>query len=184
MKTRVIDGFLGALLLSLAAGCSAVYAPAPVGERPHAAAPDEWEGVWIHGDGAVAVSVVDETNGTIRLGWIEAGDEMERKTLDVVLRESGDWVFASARDPEKDGSPWLWGRLKKDGARALLWAPDTGRFRALVEQGALPGSVGEKDGEVLLGELRPADYEAIRAGANGVLFDWDDPILFRREVPR
>ena len=93
------------------------------------------------------------------------------------LLESGDWIFASI--PDKDNlKRYLWGRIKQDGQQVVVWVPDSEKFQALVEEGKLPGKI--EDSDVILGNLTSDHLKLITSETEGVLFEWDEPIIFRR----
>ena len=80
---------------------------------------------------------------------------------------------------------YFWARVKQGTDSIIAWLPDYKKFKALVEEGTLPGEVDSEHsygGAVMLGDLKPEHYQAIVSGEHGVLFDWEDPIvLFRME---
>ena len=164
-------------------GCSGVYSPVPVGETPAdiAAEQDEWEGTWIADDGdAILVTVIDGTNGILKVDWVEKNNEdtVERTTAALYLRNSGDWTFASVLEDDDDKEPYIWGRIIRTKRQAVLWTPDTKQFKALVEEGVLPGEI---DGDsVLLGTLSSNHMEWIMSESNAYLFEWDDPLVLRK----
>ena len=161
-------------------GCNVVYTSKPIGEKPAVISSEDWEGAWEMPDGlGVKVKVVDEANGEIEYGPRESEDA-DRETLKAKLRVWGGWVFFNAQEPEH-AERYQWGRIEnQDGRVIILWEPDAYRFRVLVEEGILPGTVG--NGSIILGDLTAEHMELITTSSEGVLFDWDDPmILFRIE---
>lgn len=160
-------------------GCSAVYNSQLIGERPTdiGSEKDEWEGTWTHSDGAMAVTVVDGSNGVLKVGWVEVKDgDMKCESADVYLRGSGSWTFANIKPQEESNQDhYVWARIERKERQAILWAPDVRKFKALVQQGKLPGSVDA--GDVILGNLESNHLEMITSETNGVLFDWDEPFI-------
>lgn len=61
---------------------------------------------------------------------------------------------------------------------AMFWCPDEDAFGDLVERGLLPGSTSI--GEVVLSGLDSNAFNFIMSATNGVLFDRDEPLIFRR----
>jgi hypothetical protein len=49
----------------------------------------------------------------------------------------------------------------------------------MVQNGVLPGTVDE-NGDITLGELSADHIKVITSETRGVLFNWDDPIVFIR----
>jgi len=178
LRTALACGL--ALLLN---ACSNVYVPAPIGERPLDIEPEkqEWAGNWFHRDGAITVQVVDGPKGVLRLGWIEeVNDKLELKLMEVFLRDSGGWTYASVRDPDAKGEElYVWARLEKLKGSVTLWFPNARSFRDLVNAGKLPGTV--KGNNVHLGELQASHLDALRTGQLGVPFEWESPAVFFRQ---
>ena len=173
-----------AVILALAlSACSPVLVRDPIGEAPYPVQREEWEGEWIHEDGLAIIRVADEGEGTLLISGVEEKDDALRlETLKVTFRRSGEWIFASMRDESasKKENEYVWGRVRKVDDLILVWLPDADKFKRLIEEGILPG---ETDDGVLLTDLKKAHYEIITSGAQGVLFEWDEPMILRR-VPR
>jgi hypothetical protein len=163
--------------------CSNVTTPYPLGERDLQINADEWEGLWLGADGGVVVlKVVDSSVGLLDAFWLdeESGTPVLRRSP-ARLRESHGWVFGSVPEEESDDGTeppdYVWGRILKDGETLTLWLPDVEKFRHLVQNGRLPGIASSS---VQLGTLEPSHYELITSEAEGVLFDWEEPVLLRR----
>jgi hypothetical protein len=176
---------VAAVILALAlSACSPVLVREPIGEAPYPVQREEWEGEWIHEDGLTIIRVADETEGILFLSGLEEKEEeaLRLETLKVTLRQSGGWVFASLRDETASAKEdeYVWGRVRKADNLILVWLPDSGKFERLIEEGILPGST---DDGVLLTDLKKEHYEIITSEAQGVLFEWDEPMILRR-VPR
>ena len=179
-KTWLILG-IGVVALAMAlSACTPVLVREPIGETPYPVRSEEWEGEWIQEDGLMIIRVADEGEGTLLVAGVEEKDDALRlETLKVTLRQSGGWVFASLRDetasPKED--EYVWGRVRKDDDLIVVWLPDADKFKRLIEEGILPGETG--DG-VLLTDLKKEHYEIITSEAQGVLFEWDEPMILRR----
>ncbi|MEI8340097.1 MAG: hypothetical protein WCH43_01005 [Verrucomicrobiota bacterium] len=176
--------YLPALLIAIVlSGCSAVYTTKPVGENPKNLTHEvpEWEGVWCNAEGdTFKVNVADPAKGLLQVAGIEEkGNTFELKKYTIHLRESGNWCFASCRNEDvKDRDLYVWARISRDGRQIIFWAPDTDKFKQLVTKGQLPGKI-EKD-EVVLGELDPKQMELITSGSNGVLLQWEKPMILTK----
>ena len=99
----------------------------------------------------------------------------------VYARVSSEWVFGSTeaeRESASAPSEYLWGRMVMRRDVLLVWPPVAEKFRQMVEAGVLPGETGV--GSVRLGRLEREHMLLITAEEGGVLFDWDDPMVFRR----
>ena len=179
MKTLKIASIVIVILL-LAAGCRGVYATRPVGEKPLPLVAADWEGTWKNEDTTLKLAIQDAEKGVLDLSWMEG--EPQKPSLEksaAVLLQSGDRFFASMKDREHpERELYLWGRIKKDRDRLLIWAPDYERFKNLVEKGLLPGKA--EDDAVILGDLKPEHYAIISSDSNGVLYDWENPIVLIR----
>ena len=159
-------------------GCNVVYTTQPIGERPSLIETSDWEGTWINEEKFLTFNVLDKAKGLLRISWIEKDQgQVKLESCKVHLLESGDWIFASI--PDKDNpKQYLWGRIKQDGRQVVVWVPDSEKFKTLVEEGKLPGRV--EDNNILLGNLTSEHLKLITSETAGVLFEWDEPIIFRR----
>ena len=159
-------------------GCGYVYTTQPVGERPSLIETGDWEGTWINEDKFITITVLDETKGLLRLSWIEKDQgQLKLESSNLHLLESGDWIFASI--PDKDNpKQYLWGRIKQDERQVVVWVPDLEKFKDLVEEGKLPGRIDNKN--VMLGNLTSDHLKLITSETEDILFEWDEPIIFRR----
>jgi hypothetical protein len=195
MRGRFCVAFGFLLLLSF--GCDVVYVSEPIGESPHPIDAAEWEGSWIVGEGVAWLRVIDETQGTIELMTIEVEKESEPELqrMKIFLRESDDGRFFSVEEPmeeaENDAADadrktppprrYHWGIFRRDEAHLIAWLPRLDRFKALVEEGALPGEVLE-GGDVLLGPLE-AEHLALIQSEEDRLFSWKEPFVMTRTGP-
>ena len=165
------------------ASCTGVTSSHPVGEAAMQLQAQEWEGAWLDADGGVLlVNVMDGAAGELRVTWVEEQDAGHR--LDesrVYARVSSKWVFGSIeteRESASAPSEYLWGRMVMREDVLLVWRPAAEKFQQMVEAGVLPGEASV--GNVRLGRLEREHMLLITSEEGGVLFDWDDPIVFRR----
>ncbi len=177
------------MLIMVVSGCSAVFSPEPIGQKPVQLQEKDWNGMWFDGETVVTIRVKDSEKGLLELAWIEGGSsELHLEAIEAVLKSSGEWTFISARDEqvmsdepevaEKDKADeprYLWARIDKDGHRIMMWLPNPEVFEKLVTEGILPGKVIE-DG-ILLKPLKSEHIEIIGASSHGVVFGWDEPIV-------
>jgi hypothetical protein len=171
------------LASALLCRCSTVTTPYAVGERDLQINAEEWEGLWLGADGGVVVlKVIDSATGSLDAFWLdeESGTPVLRRSA-ARLRESHGWIFGSVPDEvDDDGTEppeFVWARVVNDRETLTLWSPDVEKFKRLVEEGRLPGTASSS---VELGTLEPSHYELITSDAEGVLFDWEEPIVLRR----
>jgi len=175
-------------------GCAAVYSTQPVGTKPHVITPADWEGIWLHRDGAITILVVDAAQGLLQAGWVEKKqDGLSCEQYRIHLREYGTWIFGSVEDPDRPNQ-YVWGRGTREGEQALAWTTIPEKIAGLVRKGKLPGKV-EKGGDAMLGEFKVKKSEEVILGAltdkhlkqltggsREPLFDWEAPLTFIRIV--
>jgi hypothetical protein len=165
-------------VIALLCGCSAIHSQEPVGLTPRDLSDEvnDWEGSWRNQDGIFHVFVLDATNGLIRtIGFERDHDEVKQETLDLHLRDTGDWTFASLVDENQDEPLHLWGRIKMEDGVCLAWAPDVEQFISRIADGTLPGTTNGTDG--VLAPLTTNQYEIIM-NEDAPLFEWDEPMIF------
>jgi len=177
MKFRVAL-ILVSLVLFLT-GCEAVYAPAPIGETVVKLNVEEWQGTWLASEMVITTTVLDPEQGLLQAAWIERGEEGAKfEVMEGQVRDSGGLLFANIKDDNEEGVlRYLWLRVEKSDTHFTLWSPDITQFKAMIEDGSLPGEVIE-DG-VVLGELKPEHIALINDPATKLL-DWKDPAVFVR----
>jgi hypothetical protein len=151
-----------------------------MGSQPAKLKAADWDGTWIRSGGSVSVKVLDADQGTARIGWVEEkSGAFTCSSHDIFFRKTGDWLFASMADEGTNrGLRYVWGRVKNDDGVIVIWVPDPSKFRALVEDGDLPGAVEDKN--VALGKLDEKHLKLITSGEAGLLFAWDSPIVLMR----
>jgi hypothetical protein len=178
---RFTGSLLTSLLVLTLAGCGAVYVTQPIGEKPCKIKAKDWEGTWIHKDGSVTVRVMDGENGQLRIAWIEPKENgLTFETHNVQLREAGSWMFANIKDDANTNEPrYLWARIKGDGNQVIVWLPDPAKFRALVEEQKFPGRIEGKS-DVILDTLELKHLRIIAGEQEGILFVWEEPVVFLR----
>jgi hypothetical protein len=171
--------FLVTGIAMLLTGCSAVYTPVPIGDKPVdiEASQDEWNGTWICDDAAITATVIDGSNGVLRVGWIEENKgTLKLETALVMLRSASDCIFANLKmESDTNETRYIWARIKKTEREVVYWAPDVDKFAELVQNGTLPGCTGKY--EIVLGELSTNHLALITSKTNGILFDWEDPMV-------
>lgn len=167
MKLTMVVFLAGA---SLVCGCSSVTTPYPLGERGLQIVASEWDGTWLSADGEVMdFNVVDASKGLIEAHWLEkeSGTLVHQRFL-ARLRESNGWVFGSIPEGDTDDaiepSDYVWARVLKNGEQLMLWTPEVGKFKRLVQEGRLPGTAS---GNVALGTLDSSHYQLITSESEG-----------------
>ncbi|MBN2431888.1 MAG: hypothetical protein JXQ27_10445 [Acidobacteria bacterium] len=172
---KAVCAVLAGVSLCLVLGCNAVYSTKPVGETVIPVKAEDWEGTWFNKDGTVRLAIHDAEQGILQLAWIE---KMKLESYQVRLLGAGDWLFANIRETGET-ERYLWARIVRDGEQINLWVPAVEKIRVLVEKGRLPGTV-EDSGTLILGDLTTDHLRLITSEAEGVLFEWDKPIVLLR----
>ncbi len=168
----------------LAVSCSSVTSLTPVGSRPAALDPADWNGEWRplsddldDPDEPMTFAILKDQPGVI-----EATEKENGKPDEIVLihlREHGDALFASLTDPEKEEtSRYHWALARRKGGLVLAWLPVPEKFAPLVREGRLPGEVVDEN-TIRLGELTPSHLDLI-VSEKSSLFAWEEPLLFQR----
>jgi hypothetical protein len=187
---RAAPAFLWAALSAVvaSAGCSAVLTVEPVGREPVVLDPAQWDGLWCdvgavpaYGSGTddatghcATITVVDPREGTLKLVDATSGDPDQA----AIVRQdpTSSAIFATMPwPPEDDNSFWVQIRMEEDVL--IYWEPAVHAFRALVEAGALPGSV--VGGDVVLAHLDGSAMGVLREH-DATLFKWKDPQVLVR----
>ncbi len=188
LRTSILMAIAATMLVGL--GCSRVRSTAPMGTAPVALVPEEWDGTW-HSPGTggfISVKVRDAARGELEVASVgsEEHDKFVLQTLAVYVRQSGDWTFFSVAardlakdDEDEDNEGYVWGRIKKEGNRVVLWLPHFGRTASALAAGRLPGTK-LSDSDILLGELREEHHQLIASQEKGVLLDWENPLVLIR----
>ena len=111
------------------------------------------------------------------------------------LRTSGNDVFVNF-PPDEDGERiWMLMRVQGEMNEIILWDPDTALFRDLIEKGKIKGtndpeSTIDENGEetknrnpgAVIDDPTGEWVEKMIADEFGVVFDWKDPHVLRRNV--
>ena len=174
------------LVMFSVAACSAVYIEEPIGTEVVQVEEDDWEGIWVGFDGEpLIVGVRDRDAGILWVAGVEEREgELTLESRAVYVRHSpylGDGQFLISMEDE-DRYVWFLAVETDDEDYLVLHAPDVAKFRALVEEGKLPGRdvKGKSGGDAFLGRLEPEHLETIFGGDSGVLFVWQEPYILRR----
>jgi len=172
--------FAIAALLPLLGGCYGVYTSEPVGEKPRALVPEEWEGTWMHPDGAVTVAVTDKDRGLLQVGWVEKKQgRLVPEIYQVEMRQSGLWTFGNVRDPDEPAR-MLWARVRKEDGELIVWIPDRARFEDLVRRRVVAGRIDKAGQDVYLSGFNAAAVQRLMARDGGLPLELEDPIVLRR----
>ena len=180
MKQALALIALMGLVLSL--GCRAVYVTKPVGEKPVSLKTEEWEGSWkmINGDGdEYIIHVADAPTGKIEIAHIN--HDAHGFKLDVVqgqVLQHQSWLFLNIENKEKPGQ-YAWGRIKNEGKLAMIWFPNADKVENLIKQKKLTGKL-IKDQDILLQALTPKQLDLVSSDSQGLVLDWENPVILHR----
>lgn len=172
---------LALALAVLASACTVVTTAEPLGTHPVALEPAEWDGTWLHAEGAVFLKVTDAAAGRMQLVALDESDgddALTARTIRVEVLGHDGWLFANlVVDEEPDTTYWV--RLKREGRQLLAWLPSPEAVAEVVRAGHLPGEVDEH-GNVHLAPLDDAGLRVITDSTHGILVDWELPLALLR----
>ena len=115
--------------LQLACGCAKVASVAPMGERPKAISPGDWDGTWITKDNAIKIKVTDQSKGVLQAAWAEEkGGRFVLESYELEVWEAGEWTFGNFKDAAQPPS-YLWALFKCDEGQITIWLPDPEQFK-------------------------------------------------------
>lgn len=178
MKLRTIA--LIALAWLLLPGCSSVFSPEQLGDKP-VVLDETWSGTWLAGDNVIITRVANGEEGLLQVAWLEnKSDGIEMESFQVAVRARGDLVFGNVKDEETEhGYHWL--VMDKKSNRAMLaWYPDADRFEKAITAELIPGKVlypeDHRRDDVVLGDLEQKHYDLIGSPGSGLL-DWKEPLV-------
>lgn len=192
--------FFPILLMGLAlVGCKTTYTRHPVGSQAEdiEAQRKNWEGVWkgaAQDEPTVRIKVADGQKGILSVTWSEKkknpqnpkAQQRKQFTAQAYLRSHESWTFVSMNPtPPDEKEAWgkdllIWGRIKMKDNQIAIWTPDEERIRALITEGKLPGSVHGND-DVVLDDLSPANLDRLTTDTDGLLFDWESPLVLFKQ---
>jgi len=192
MNANVIKLWFVVLGILLIAGCTSVTSRKLVGDQPVPLDPKVWNGAWTDDDETVLfLRVKDATNGVLEIAVPEMTDtEITLEKLDVHIRKTGDWWWASFKEKADDAYTFV--RVSEPDHHLLAWSPDPAAFVSRIKAGLLKGELlkdaeGKESGSVILDELKPEHLRALESGEwrNGLPLDKPAMILRRlRSVPK
>lgn len=174
------------LVVGSSFACNPVYSLQPVGEKAMSVVADkaEWEGTWIHDEGAATIAVTDAEHGKLVIAWFEKiNDKLEPRSYEVELRSFGKWTFASVKDPDKKPVRYVFARVEKKERQLLLSAPNTDAWQAMVKAKKLPGTISVTKSssgtstEITVGALGAKELALITSDERAALFDRPTPML-------
>ncbi len=179
VRTMHVMRILAAAALSTMA-CQNVTTFYPLGAEPVELDPEEWAGSWLNSsDERIHFTVRADAEGVLLATQEESGAGPER--FEINVRSAAGWTYASILVDDEDVTvpeEYQWAKIKNDGELIVIWFPDAGKFKELVDRGVLPGE--QSTFGLRLGLLSSEHYELIASEAEGVLFDWESPEFFRR----
>lgn len=169
------------LMASCMTGCKVTLSTGPMGLEAVKLNPEEWNGIWRDpgNNGFVAVRVADADQGILEVAGIETRDNaLEMKKLRVHVRQANNWMFLSWESDDRPGH-YFWWRIKRSEDTAVLWTPHFDRILKLVREGTLPGKQASEN-VLILDALDPKAYEVMTSEKQGVLVDWENPVVLMR----
>jgi hypothetical protein len=143
------------------------------------------EGTWTGGGGDLfEVSVVDEDASILAITYDEKrpSGPSNFKTVEARIMVGKQWQYASIPCAEdgSDSSGYFFVCVRASQGRTIIWMPDRMKFRDLVMNNIIPGRVVKED--VILDEITPEMIEIIESCRHGMLFDWQNPLVFTKRT--
>ena len=182
MKNLFLFSFAVITLLQLSC---AVTSRGPLGTAPMDLGAKKFEGEW-----EVDTAGFDDVPTKIRFETLDAAkgrgrihytiqDTKEPATFDVVLMQTGAWVFGSRLlAPENDKNTYQWLLLKVYDGRVVGFLPRQNAIEPLIKEKKISGKIVPNRPE--LSDLTEADYRLLTAPESGGLYYWEHPIHIRR----
>jgi|GEM_PF-2524337 len=172
-------------LLSFLVGCSFVKSPVPFGLEPVELSAEKFTGTWENEDGDdLEISVADSAKGLLELSYEEEDgpESSKHSSIKVHILAGRKWHYASvpAAEDGSDSEGFLFACIQNKKKRIIIWMPDLAKFRTLIEDGKIPGKIVKKD--VILEKVTPEIIDIIESEKQGILFDWREPMIFRRKT--
>jgi len=177
------------LAVILFQGCSLVTVKKPIGEKSFSINISAWEGIWYDGDNTVLfIKVRDKKKSVLNVKAVEnSSDILKIKEFNVFLRKGAKMIFANI--PFKDIADkkelnlrnrdcYIWGAVKNQNNRIVFFSPDGKEFKDLIDEGKLNG-VAEK-GYIHLSSSVKIVMELCESERSGRMFDWENPVIFRK----
>ncbi|HUF60911.1 MAG TPA: hypothetical protein VMN36_02445 [Verrucomicrobiales bacterium] len=170
---------------ALFSGCTSVTSRQLAGAAPVTLEAEKWEGVWTDDNESVLfIRVKDSTGGVLEVGNVERNEEeMKFTKFDVMVRQSGDWLWANFK--EKEDSPYSFARISAPDRHLLVWIPDPAAFVRRVRAGDMQGELlkddqGKETGSVIVDEISADHITAIQSGEWSGVLDLSRPWILRR----
>jgi hypothetical protein len=170
-------------------GCSLVTVKKPIGEKSPNINILAWEGIWYDGDNSVLfIKVKDKKNSVLYVRAVEnSSDTLKIKEFDVILRKGTKMLFANIPFKEiaekkelnsRNRDCYIWGAVKNQNNRIIFFSPDGKEFRDLIDEGKLNGVA--ENGYIHLSSSVKAVIELCESERSGRMFDWENPVIFRK----
>jgi hypothetical protein len=140
---------------------------------------DDWQGTWLHNDGAIVLKVPESEPGRLQALWIE-DDQLESYMLD--LRKLAKHHFINLQD--KDKLYWF-AKFNREGDTLLIWLPFVKQFKNAIEQQQIQGKVitaksSLKSDDVVIESANDVLEQFFVDKQDIMLFDYENPLILQR----
>ncbi len=169
-------------------GCSQVVSKYPIGIENYIASSDAWDGIWLSEDEFIKIKVIDESNGIIKIAWIEQSEnEFNLATITCQIKKGKKWLYFNVLElpgVEEDGY-YHWGKIKKENHEIIFWYPSVEAFHeaskskklnTIVEKTTSGNSKKQSIKKIKLNDNPKAIIDLIE-DSSSEYFDWENPVI-------
>lgn len=172
------------ILIIIMTGCALVPSNNIVGLKAHQLEASELNGIWINGDSAIRIKVIDPTNGIVNITVFEENERDEKMNIQIMKGKSWlyyNWLFENT---DKD-KYFYWGRIQISENRIITWHPSNDAFSKAIKEGIIKGAINKDDVTVTeAGSAKLTDSSInivnMIESSDKSYFLWDDPIIFTK----
>jgi hypothetical protein len=148
--------------------------------------PEYHTGTWQDERGVVFdVTVLDKENAVLSVKFDDSGSSGKPKMRTVKARilVGREWKYASipAAEAGSDIDGYYFVCIHSVPTRTIIWMPDRMKFQHLVKEGIIAGELVQEG--VILSEVTPELIDIVESGRHGILFDWQNPMVFKKRLP-
>ncbi|MCF6226013.1 MAG: hypothetical protein L3J22_06875 [Xanthomonadales bacterium] len=175
MKTlrNALKALVLIVFLLVVVACNTVKSVNQIGETTYPLTVGEWGGTWLAGDSSLVLEVKDTKTGEIEIMFIENG-EIEKHT--VFVRQNGGDAYMNLIDEDK---LYLFAKFKKSTNQIIIWLPLEKEMKLAINNKQLEGVISEGSDVIIKSDKLSLNKYFI-ANKEKILFDYEEPMIFRR----